>query len=534
MVLIIFFISLILFGLAYKFYGNFLSKKFDISDNNQTPAHTLRDDIDFVPTRPLILFGHHFSSIAGAGPILGPIIAASMFGWLPAILWIVLGSIFIGGVHDFSSLVASIRHKAKSIAEIANEYLGKLPYKMFLLFIWLTLVYVLIVFLDLTASNFVQEGSVATSSFIYIILAILFGLTIYRLKLNFTLSTIIFVILTFFGIYIGTKYKMTFPKLIFNNSQETASVILIFYMFFASVLPVWLLLQPRDYLSSFLLYTSVLVGILGVLFGNFKVNYPAFISFQSNNQFLFPFLFVTIACGAISGFHSLIASGTTSKQLNKESDAIKIGYAGMLMEGIVAVIALITIIITNKESAGGMQPAIIYSNGICQFLSIFKIPVSFGKILGLMILTSFLLTTLDTATRLGRYILQEFFDWDIRKTRIIATLITLVLPTLFIFLKIKDAQGNVIPAWKAIWPIFGSTNQLLAALTLLVITLWLSKMKKNYTFTLIPMIFMFIVTLTALFLLIFSYKISVIGIIGGILFLLAIYLFGFTILKLKA
>ncbi len=391
----------------------------------------------------------------------------------------------------------------------------------------------LIVFLDLTAITFVQKGSVATASIVYIILAVLFGFFIYKLKTNFSITTLIFVILIFLTIIVSQKFPLSFPVFFYNDAKYTADIILIVYAFFASILPVWLLLQPRDYLSSFLLYSVIIICIIGLLFGGYKISYPAFYAFSVNNQSLFPVLFVTIACGAISGFHSLVGSGTTSKQLNKEKDAFKIGYGAMIIEGILAILALATIMILSKEDelAKASGP-IIFSKGISKFLSLFNIPQEYGESYGLLILSAFLITTLDTATRISRYILQEFFNWDIKKTRIIATLLTLILPLIITFTNIKDAQGNPIPAYKSIWPIFGTTNQLLAALALLAITLWLAKIKKNYFFVLLPMIFMLVVTLTSLFNIMLIYKFTLIGIIDIILFILAIYLVFLTFKKL--
>jgi len=525
MLFTVFLIGVIAYIIAFKVYGKFLNKKYDISDKNKTPAHTLKDGVDYLPSKATILFGHHFSSIAGAGPIVGPILAASLFGWLPAAVWIILGAIFIGGVHDFSALVASIRHKAKSIAEIANEYIGEKAYIMFLLFIWLTLVYVLIVFLDLTATTFALNGGVATASLIYIALAILFGFSLYKMRINFLVSTIIFVLFIFLSVWFGSKHKLVIPGIILNDPKRTWSVILLIYAFIASITPVWILLQPRDYLSSFLLYSSVLVGVIGILFGGFHIKYPAVTQFTVKNQTLFPILFITIACGAISGFHSLVSSGTTSKQLNKETDAIKIGYGAMVMEGVVALIALSTIMILAKGSpvlkSGGLK---VYGQGIGNFLSVLGIKPLIGETFGLLVLSTFLLTTLDTATRLARYVLQELFKWEIKKTRFTATFITLILPAIFALVTLKNPEGKPIPAWKAIWPVFGATNQLLAALVLLVISVWLIKIKKNALFVILPMIFMMIVTLTALFELLLRYKFTVIGIIAGILFLLALYL----------
>lgn len=527
MITLIFISSLLLLLAGYRYYGNYLSKKLKIDAKRKTPAHVLYDGIDYVPAPTPVLLGHHFSSIAGAGPVVGPIIAALYFGWLPALIWVIIGSIFIGGVHDFSAIVISIRNQGKSIAEIAKKYLSINLYKLFLIFIWLTLIYVLIVFVDLTASTFTADGAVASASIWFIFLAIFFGLSIYRLKIKTLPASLIFVPLVFFSIYLGQIFPVSAAFPIFGSIQKFWSIGLIIYCFFASVLPVWFLLQPRDYLSSFLLYASILAGLFGIVFlgKGSALQYPAFISFNSPGGFLFPFLFVTVACGAISGFHAIVSGGTTSKQLAKESDAKPIGLGSMLIEALVAVIALATIMLLSKTQALGIKdPQQIYASGIAKFVSIFGITPKIGFSFGLLTLSTFLLTTLDTTTRLGRYIFAEYFELKNKNSRYMSTIITLAIPTIFSLLNLHDIKGNIIPAWKAIWPIFGTSNQLLAALTLLVIAVWLKKNKISNTFTVIPMIFMVLTTLIALFLLILQYKISIISSIAIILFILAIWL----------
>jgi carbon starvation protein len=529
MVTYVFILSIAFFLIAYLLYGNFLSKKiFHLDNNNLTPAHELKDNIDYVPTNPLVLFGHHFSSIAGAGPIVGPIIASFAFGWLPAVCWIILGAIFVGGVHDFSSLVGSIRHRGYSIAEIAKNYISSRAYRLMLVFIWFSLVYVLTVFVDLTANTFKMDGGIATTSMLYILFAILFGVCIYRLKAPLSLATVIFVLLVFLGILVGKKFPLTNIPAFLGDKGKTWALLLVVYCFFASVLPVWFLLQPRDYLSSYLLYFSVVVGALGLLFGKFEISSPAFIAWSSADVGqLMPFLFVTIACGAVSGFHSLISSGTTSKQLYKETDALTIGYGAMLVEGVVAVIAASAVMILSRNEFAvyaSKPPLFVYGTAFGKFVKIFGIDENIGFSFGLLALSTFILTTLDTATRIGRYIFQEFFSLKSPETRYIATIITLVLPTIFVLITLRDAQGNAVSAWKVIWPVFGASNQLLAALVLMVITVWLRSMRKKYIFTLLPMIFMLTVTISALFLLVLKYKFSAVGIIASILFLLSILL----------
>ncbi len=518
MLLAIFLFILLIFYIAYTYYGKrVLSGLFGINDDNRTPAHTMNDNVDFVPTNPLILFGHHFSSIAGAGPIVGPVIVGVAFGWLPALLWIILGSIFIGGAHDMGAIIASIRHQGRSISEIANKYISKLSYKLFLLFIWLALVYILIVFADLTSGSFVEDGATATASFFYILVAVVFGVSIYKFRLKTLYGTMIFVPLIFLGIFIGIEFPLKNVPEFLGSQARFFNVILLVYVFLASTLPVWILLQPRDYLSSYLLYSSVAAGIIGIILGNFEVSYPIFTSYRSDYLGpLFPLVFVTIACGAVSGFHALVGSGTTSKQIDRESDALKIGYGGMLVEGIVAVIALSTVmILLPSKELSQKAPLTIYAEGIAKFLAVTGLPQNIGRTFGLLALSSFILTTLDTATRLGRYIFQEFTGYNKPSQRWVATIITLILPAIGLFSKMEDPISHkILPAWKVIWPLFGTTNQLLAGLVLLVLTVYLLKNGRTIWYTFIPCVFMVLMSLWSLTELILKYRFSVVGTIA--------------------
>lgn len=529
MLAIVFIIAIILFAIAYRVYGRFLNRHFEIDDNRKTPSHTDYDGVDKVPTKTAVLLGHHFSSIAGAGPIVGPIIAAAAFGWVPAILWVIIGSIFIGGVHDFSSLVASIRHNAKSIAEIAKEYMTPLSYKLFLVFIWLAMVYILIVFVDLTSSTFVSHGEVATSSTFFIFLAMVFGIVLYKMKIPLLQASLIFVPLVFVGVWIGHELPLEtsmLPGMFQDNPGRFWNIILIIYAFIAAISPVWVLLQPRDYLSSFLLYASLLGAFIGIIFGGFDFQYPAFTTWSDIDRgTLFPILFITIACGACSGFHSIVASGTTSKQLNCETDARKIGYGAMLIEGLVAVIALFTIaMLVKNDDLVHQAPLVVFGTGMGNFLSIMGIPFEVGMSFGILAVSTFLLTTLDTSTRLARYILEELLNITNPSSRYLSTLATLVIPVIFTFVTLYDAQGNPIPAWKAVWPVFGSTNQLLAGLAFLVVYVWQKRKGKKTVFIVIPMVFMLGMTLWALVQLIYQSGFTSIGIISTILLVLAVIL----------
>ncbi|HPM81763.1 MAG TPA: carbon starvation protein A [Candidatus Anammoximicrobium sp.] len=516
----------ILYCVGFFTYGRFLERRFNIDNSRPTPSHTDYDGVDRVPAHPAVLFGHHFSSIAGAGPIVGPIIAAMAFGWAAPLLWVLTGAIFIGGVHDFSALVASVRNRGRSVAEIARESMSPLAYRLLLVFMWLALVYVLTAFMNLTAKTFAEDGGVATSSLLYILLAIGFGLSVYGLKIPVLWSSLIFVPLVFVITWVGQLIPIPASLLELGRGFDPIkvwSVILVGYCLVASVTPVWILLQPRDYLSSFLLYASVLAGLLGLLCGGFPVNFPSYLGWTSGDGPLFPIVFITVACGACSGFHSLVASGTSSKQIDKESDARTVGYGAMLVEGLVAVIALATVMMITREDAARLKdPLLIYGAGMGRFAAVFGIPEKIGQSFGLLALSTFILTTLDTATRLGRYIFEEFFQLSGGVSRYWATAATLALPTVFVLITLTDSQGHPVPAYKAIWPVFGATNQLLAGLTFLVLAVWLRKTGRKTGFVLFPLAFMTVATLYALVLLIERYGLSLIGVIAIVLLLLAV------------
>ena len=529
MLALVFVSCAVAFVVAFFTYGRFLERRFGVDDNRPTPSHTDYDGVDRVPAHPAVLFGHHFSSIAGAGPIVGPIVAALAFGWMVPLAWILLGAIFIGGVHDFSALMASVRNQARSIADIARDSLSPLAYRLLMLFMWLALVYVLTVFTDLTSATFVEDGGVATSSWMFLGLAILFGLAVYRFHISVTIASLIFVPLVFVCTWLGQLWPIpaTWVSATFGmDAGRVWSLVLLCYCLIASVTPVWILLQPRDYLSSFLLYASLLAGLLGILFGGFAIQFPAYIAWNAAGVGpIFPILFITVACGACSGFHSLVASGTTSKQIDKERHARTVGYGAMLVEGLVAVIALATVMMAvqsgDLKSAG---PTIVYANGLSKFAAVLGIPPKIGFSFGLLALSTFILTTLDTATRLGRYIFEEFFQIRGGWSRYAATLATLALPLVFALIELHDANGKPLPAWKAIWPVFGATNQLLAGLTLMVLIVYVHKLGKPFGFLVIPLVFMSVATLYALVLLIGQYKVSLIGVIAAVLLALAVLL----------
>jgi len=326
-------IALVCLSVGYLFYGRYIARKYGLDPKRETPAHAKSDGVDYVPTRAPVLMGHHFASIAGAAPIIGPIVAA-VFGWVPVLLWILVGSILLGGVHDFSALVASVRHGGKTIGGVIEEHVGRAGKRLFLAFAWFLVVLLIAVFAHAVANVFVKEPATATSSFLFIAVAIIFGMSVYRLKAPLWLSSIIGVALLVGCIALGLR----FPLILSSDAVRAYNIwkgVLFVYVFFAAVVPVWILLQPRDYLNSFLLYAILIAGVVGILAANPQMESPAFTAFNVEGRgFLFPILFVTVACGAISGFHSLVSAGTTAKQLNKETDARPIAYGSMLIEGL--------------------------------------------------------------------------------------------------------------------------------------------------------------------------------------------------------
>lgn len=495
---------LALLVLAYHFYGRWVARQFAVDDANPTPAHTKSDGVDYVPTQKFYLFAQHFSAIAAAGPIAGPILACQSWGWIPCLFWISLGVVFIGAVHDFSSLAASVRHGALSIAEITKEHMGPKAGLAMLAFIWIALLYVIVAFADITAASFtgVTEelagtavtfnpgGAVAAASIMYLLLALVLGIVQRLLHPPLWLVTIIFVPATLALSWLGTHIST-----VFLLDGRTWGILILAYCSVASVVPVWALLQPRGYLGGFVLYLALGLGVIGVLFGGYEIKAASFTSwdFGGMTGSLFPFLFVTIACGACSGFHGLVCSGTTSKQVDRESHMQSVGYGGMLAEAFVALIALVTIMIVAPSEIKGLKPGTIYGNGIGGFMTLLigKENLPFAITFGAMAFSTFVFDTLDVCTRLGRYILQELFGWRSRLGAAGATAITIALPAYFILF---SKEG----AWVKFWTLFGASNQLLAALTLLAVTIWLYRSRKRIWFTILPMIFVLVITLWSL------------------------------------
>jgi len=507
---------------AYIFYGSFLSRVFRLNPEARTPAVELQDNVDYVPIHSRFLMGQHFSAIAAAGPIVGPILAGLMFGWAPALLWIILGCVFIGGVHDMGALVASIRHKARSIADVVLEHMTRRSYILFLIFVWIALVYVIVSFTDIVAGSFVgtqvlengvavSGGGIATSSLLYLLLAVIMGLVLRYAKLSLGSATAIFLPIIAIVIWGGQRAPINLPEILgVTDAQghKIWDVIILGYCFAASLVPMWMLLQPRGHLGGYFLFFALVAGILGVLFGGKTVQYPAFTGWAwtsagGASSPLFPVLFVTIACGACSGFHALVASGTTSKQLSNEADSKPVGYGMMLLEGMVAVVSLCCVMMLPREAALGFmkKPNYLYAQGMGSFLQVARIPISFGISFGLLAFTTFVYDTLDVSARLGRYVVQELTGWRGKAGRCVATAVTAGVPLFLVMQEAKDAAGNPVPAWSIFWPLFGASNQLLAALTLIGVTVWLHRTRRAkwvWLVTGLPTLFMYAMSTWAL------------------------------------
>lgn len=525
-------ISAVILTIAYFTYGRLVARLLRLDPNKPTPAVEMRDGLDYEPIDSKFLMSQHFSAIAAAGPIVGPIAAGVMFGWLPAILWILVGSIFIGGVHDMAALTASIRHKAGSIAEVVRDHMSRRSFLLFLSFVWIALVYIIVAFTDVTAGAFkgvvtlengdkVAGAAVATSSLLYLVLPILMGLLLRYTKLSLNWATVIFVPLVALTIYVGPMIPFDLAAMLGTTEAQAHKVwdvALLLYCIGAAMIPVWLLLQPRGHLGGYFLYVALGGGAIGLIVsaitGKTAVNYDAFIGWSTaKGDTLVPLLFITIACGACSGFHALIASGTTSKQLKKETDARVIGYGSMLLEAMVAILSLACVMILPKSHAmfqGELKPNFIYAQGMGTFLSTLGVSQTLAVSFALMAFTTFVYDTLDVCTRLGRYIIQELTGWQDAKGRWLGTILTAGAP-LFFLLTVKPivvqeivdgvVKEKVTPLWKQFWDLFGTSNQLLAALTLLGITVWLWRTRREmwvWFVTGLPCLYMYVMSSWAL------------------------------------
>ena len=501
-------IAIVVLGGAYLLYGRYLQNKWGIDPKAKTPAYEMEDGVDYVPADTNVVFGHQFASIAGAGPINGPIQAA-IFGWLPVMLWILIGGVFFGAVQDFASMYASVKNKGRTIGYIIEEYIGKLGKKLFLLFCWLFCILVVAAFADVVAGTFngfatsdagvvtkvAANGAVATTSMLFILEAVVLGFFLKYTKFNKWINTAVAIVLLVAAIVLGLNFPM-------YVSLGTWHIIIFAYILVASVAPVWALLQPRDYLNSYLLIFMIVGAVIGVFVANPSCNLKAFTSFNVDGQYMFPILFVTIACGAVSGFHSLVSSGTASKQIKNEKNMLPVSFGAMLMESMLAIIALIAVasFADGEAAAQGLttQPQ-IFAGAIANFLSVVGLPHSLVFTLINLAVSAFALTSLDSVARVGRLSFQEFFldsDTDeenmspflkVVTNKYFATVITLVLA--YMLTKVGYAE---------IWPLFGSANQLLSVLALVACAVFLKKTKRQGCILWIPMVFMMAVTFTAL------------------------------------
>ncbi len=492
------------FALAYFIYGKFLDRKVIKPDPQKpTPAHTLYDGVDYVPAHPAVLFGHHFSSIAGAGPIVGPILAYSLFGWGPALLWVLLGTAFIGMVHDYFSLMTSVRNQGVSIAEVAEKVISKTAKWLFSVFVWFTLVLVVAVFSVITAKTLEEKPQIAVPTLGLIVVAILFGLAVYRLKIKVLPATLLSWLLIFALVWLGYKFPI-------RAGFNTWFYVFLAYAFVASGLPVWFLLQPRDYLSMTILFAGLFLGYAGLFALHPEISGPSYASFTSPQGPLVPMLFIIIACGAISGFHSLVGSGTTAKQLDKETHGRVVGSGAMIFEGILALLVLLLMAGALKWGKGGDGfhlhsilrsgggPIVAFGAGFGKAVSSLGVSLSAATAFGILMLNAFVLTSLDTSVRLSRFVFQEAIvrGKGILSNRWIASLIGIALAWAF-------AATN---SWKVIWPAFGGANQLVAALSLFTVTAYLAGVKRPTLYSLIPALFMWLMTEGALsYLLLFKF-----------------------------
>lgn len=503
-----------LFFWAYRFYARKLESLWGIDPKRSTPAYSKYDSVDYIPAKNwLVLFGHHFSSISGAGPIIGPVIAVMLWGWLPALLWVILGTIFIGGVHDFGSLITSVREGGSSVADIARHAVSDRAKIIFSLFVWFALILVIAVFVWLCADTFVKEPKIVLPSLGLIPVAMLVSGLIYRLKVNTGLATVLGLLSLAGLIFLGNSLPL-------RNDLIFWLLVLLVYAYFASIIPVNVLLQPRDYLCAFLLFFGIGAGYIGLLIFRPVIEMPYCHNLSASEGYLWPALFVTVACGAVSGFHALIASGTSSKQIANERHAKKIGYGGMVAEGLVAILAIIAASIMFKpgqDFAASLKahgPIGIFGGGYGIITK--GILGSHGQLIAITILNAFILTTLDTATRISRYLTEELFGL---KNRYISTGIIVVL----------SGALSLSGKWSKIWPVFGASNQLVAALALFVLSCWLLSKGKNTKFTLLPAFFMLITAMAALVfqaIRYFVHKDAVLFAVSVLLLILSVFMIG--------
>ena len=506
--------GLILYYLAYRFYARFLAKRiFKLDPNYRTPAHEFADGLDFVPTNKHVLWGHHFTSIAGAAPIVGPAIAV-FWGWLPATLWVVFGTIFFAGVHDFGTLWLSIRHKARSIGWLSAEIVGSRSRTLFLIVIFLLLLMVNAVFAIVIAKLFVAFPGSVVPIWSEIPLAMVVGYNIYRRRGHLVWLSLGALAFLYTLVWFGNRMPLELPESTLGLPPAAFWVVILFiYAFFASRLPVWLLLQPRDFINSHQLLVGLGTIYLGVLISNPIVVAPAVNPEPVGAPPLIPILFITIACGAISGFHGLVSSGTTAKQLNKETDARFVGFGGAIGEGALALGSIIAVtagLATTQTdwlsgfysdwSAASGSAASFFVKGVANLAGSFGIPLAVGQVFASVLVVSFAATTMDTGVRLQRYIVSEVGEsWNIPalQNRNVSTLVAVGTCLLLAF-GAQAPGGGIGSGGLVIWPLFGTTNQLLGGLSLMVLSVYLRRLGRNTLPTILPMTFLLLMTIWAM------------------------------------
>lgn len=505
--LVIVLIGIVVLGAGYLFYGRWLAKKWGLDPKAKTPAYTHEDGQDYVPSSKFTVFSHQFSSIAGAGPVTGPILA-SVFGWVPVLLWLLVGGLFFGAVQDFGSLYASVKNEGKSMGMIIEKYIGRFGRKLFMLFCWLFTLLVIAAFTDMVAGTFMSTGagteafsaatknanaSAASISMLFIVVAIIFGIIQKHVKMNEGVRAVVAIALLVGMFALGMVLPMT--------ASKTAWIYIVMaYLFLASVMPMWLLMQPRDYMTTFMLLGMIIGAVVGVFVAHPSMELNAFNGFNVNGSYIFPTLFVTIACGAVSGFHSLVSSGTSSKTISNEKDMPMVGYGAMIVESLLGIVALVVVgaVAVNGTKPDG-TPFSIFSTGVAGFLEKLGLPVHVATVFMTMCVSALALTSLDSVARIGRMSFQELFYGDTTDTskmpvwqkvltnKYFATVITLF----FGYLLTLGGYNNV-------WPLFGSANQLLAALVLIALAVFLKTTGRTGWTLYAPMFIMLAVTFTAL------------------------------------
>lgn len=521
----------VLFVCAYVFYGRYLVKTWGIDENAQTPAHTKEDGQDFVPSNKWKVFAHQFSSIAGAGPVTGPVMAL-VFGWLPAVLWIVIGGIFFGAVHDFGALYASVKSKGKSMGQIVEDNIGKTGKKLFFLFCWLFALIVIAAFADMVSGTFngfnvdtgakvASNGSAASISIFYCIGAVLFGKITRQANLTGWKQALLGIVFVLVMLTLGIRFPVYFGK-------QTWTYIIFIYIFFAAVSPISLMKQPRDYLTTFLFVGMIIAAILGIFVSNPTITTPAFTGFKSTSgSYLFPTLFVTIACGAVSGFHSLVSSETSSKQIANEKDMLQVGYGSMLLESMLAIVVIVVVgslpslassgvldaSLSSIALADGATPFQKFATGVTGLLDQLGLPQNWGLCIMTMFVSALALTTLDAVSRIARMSLQELLEGN--ENSVVKVITNKYVAT---FISLLGGYLLSLGGYNNIWPLFGATNQLLAAMTLITLAVFMKVTGRKGAMLYIPMIVMFAVTVSSLCLSIYNIILKLF-VTGGFVFM---------------